>query len=83
MRRQAIKALPVVDAQRQVLGIITVADFMRLAHLETHEGLGRRLRALILGRPRQPDRVEDLMSSPAQRVWGKTAAQSAGSWTSQ
>ncbi|WP_461469355.1 HPP family protein [Melaminivora sp.] len=68
MRRQAVKALPVIDAQRQVVGIITVADFMRLAHLEAHEGLGQRLRALVLGRPRQPDKVEGLMSSPAQWV---------------
>lgn len=68
MRREAVKALPVVGDGGEVLGIITVADFMRLANLDTHEGMGRRLRALVLGRPRQPEKVQGLMSSPAQRV---------------
>ncbi|WP_312307349.1 HPP family protein [Pulveribacter sp.] len=68
MRREAVKALPVVDSHGVVLGIITVADFMRLANLDTHEGMGQRLRKLVLGRPRQPDKVEGLMSSPAQQV---------------
>lgn len=68
MRREAVKALPVVDPQGVVQGIVTVADFMRLANLDTHEGIGQRLRKLVLGRPRQPDKVESLMSRPAQQV---------------
>lgn len=68
MRRQAIKALPVIGPQRDVLGIITVADFMRLANLDMHEGVGERLRKLILGRSRQRDQVASLMTSPAQQV---------------
>ncbi len=68
MRREAVKALPVLGAQREVLGIVTVADFMRLANLDTHEGMGKRLRALILGRSRQPQKVHHLMSSPVQQV---------------
>ena len=68
MHRQAIKALPVVDAQQQVVGIITLADFMRQAHQHSHEGLGRRLRVLILGRPKQPRQVQELMSGPVQQV---------------
>lgn len=68
MRKHAIKALPVVDEQQAVIGIITVADFMRLAHLEAHEGMGQRLRSLILGRPKQPDQVLQLMSSPVLQV---------------
>lgn len=66
MRREQIKALPVVDAQGRVLGIVTVADFMRLASLDTHEGLGQRLRTLIRGRSGQPSRVEEIMSTQAQ-----------------
>jgi len=68
MRRQAVKALPVIGPRRDVVGIITVADFMRLANLDTHEGVGERLRKLILGRSRQPDQVASLMSTPAQQV---------------
>ncbi|WP_119964824.1 HPP family protein [Simplicispira lacusdiani] len=66
MRSEQIKALPVVDAQGRVLGIVTVADFMRLASLDTHEGLGQRLRTLIRGRLGQPSRVEEIMSPQAQ-----------------
>lgn len=66
MRAQQIKALPVVDAQRLVVGIVTVADFMRLANLDTHEGLGQRLRTLVRGRTGQPRDVHELMSHPVQ-----------------
>lgn len=66
MRAQQIKALPVVDVQRQVIGIVTVADFMRLANLDTHEGLGQRLRTLVMGRSGQPQEVGEIMSHPVQ-----------------
>ena len=68
MRREQIKALPVVDATGQVQGIITMANFMRLAKLDMHEGLGQRLRSLVLGRSGQPARVEDIMSREVQVV---------------
>ena len=68
MRRHAIKALPVVDAHDAVIGIVTVADFMRLANLEAHESMGQRLRTLILGRPKQPEQVQSLMSAPVLQV---------------
>jgi CBS domain-containing membrane protein len=66
MRAQQIKALPVVDAQRLVVGIVTVADFMRLANLDMHEGLGQRLRTLVRGRSGQPQDVGEIMSHPVQ-----------------
>lgn len=66
MRSRQIKALPVVDGQRQVIGIVTVADFMRLANLDTHEGLGQRLRTLVMGRGGQPKEVGGIMSHPVQ-----------------
>ena len=68
MRREQIKALPVVDVQGTVQGIVTVADFMRLANLELHEGLGQRLRQLVKGRTGQPSRVEDIMNRQVQVV---------------
>ena len=68
MRREQIKALPVVDVQGAVQGIVTVADFMRLANLELHEGLGQRLRQLVKGRTGQPSRVEDIMIRQVQVV---------------
>lgn len=65
MRREQIKALPVVDALHCVVGIVTVADFMRLAHLEVHEGLGKRLRTLVMGRG-EPKTVREIMSTQVQ-----------------
>lgn len=66
MRAEGIKALPVVDAERWVIGIITVADFMRLANLDVHEGLGQRLRTLVKSRSGQPGTVGEIMASPVQ-----------------
>jgi CBS domain-containing membrane protein len=47
MRQRRFKALPVVDRARRIIGIITTADFMRLANLEMRDGIGERLRRLI------------------------------------
>jgi CBS domain-containing membrane protein len=47
MRTHRIKALPIIDRSRRVVGIVTRADFMRRAEPETHDGLGARLRALV------------------------------------
>jgi len=47
MRQRRIKALPVVDRARRIVGIVTVADFMRHADLDRHEGIGERLRAVM------------------------------------
>ncbi|RYF37957.1 MAG: HPP family protein, partial [Comamonadaceae bacterium] len=47
MRQRQIKALPVVDRAQRILGIVTVADFMRHADLDRHDGLAERLRALM------------------------------------
>lgn len=48
MRDRSIKALPVVDRSRRIVGIITMADFLRSAGLDEHQGIGRRLRAFLL-----------------------------------
>ena len=66
MRNERVKALPVVDAQRHVCGIVTVADFMRLARMDAHEGLGQRLRSLVKGRSGQPALVGQVMSQPVK-----------------
>jgi CBS domain-containing membrane protein len=47
MRKHKIKALPVIDRQRHLLGIVTVADFMQQIDLDAHEGVGWHLRALL------------------------------------
>ena len=47
MRRRRIKALPVVDRARRIVGIVTTADFMRQIDLDVHQGIGEQLRALV------------------------------------
>lgn len=47
MRDHRVKALPVVNRARRIAGILTVADFMRHAGLERHDGIAERLRALV------------------------------------
>jgi len=47
MRQRRIKALPVVDRARRIVGIVTVADFLQHAGFERPEGIGPRLRSLI------------------------------------
>jgi CBS domain-containing membrane protein len=47
MRRHRIKALPVVDRHMRLLGIVTIADFMRHANVEVHDGIRDKLHALL------------------------------------
>jgi CBS domain-containing membrane protein len=43
LRRHRVKALPVVDRARRIVGIVTLADFMREAGLDLQPHWGRRL----------------------------------------
>ncbi|QSI29930.1 CBS domain-containing protein [Variovorax sp. RKNM96] len=47
MHEKRIKALPVTDRTRRVVGIVTQADFFRQLDLQHHEGIAGRLRDLI------------------------------------
>jgi len=47
MRQRRVKALPVTDRVARLVGIVTVADFMRHADIDQHDGLGQRLLALV------------------------------------
>ncbi|MDR6679076.1 HPP family protein [Pseudomonas oryzihabitans] len=68
MRARRIKALPVTDRQGHLLGIVTVADFMRQIDLDVHEGLGWRLRSLVRPRARQGERTVGRIMSRTVRV---------------
>ena len=66
MRRHRIKALPVVDRVRRIVGIVTMADFLRHANMDQHAGLGQRLREFLrpsgLEGTAKPEAVGQIMS---------------------
>ena len=47
MHERRVKALPVTDKARRIVGIVTVADFMKHADFTSIDGLGARLRKLL------------------------------------
>lgn len=47
LRDRGIKALPVVDRSFRIAGIITLADFLRAAELDIHEGFDEKLKKLV------------------------------------
>ncbi len=48
MRSRRVKALPVIDPRKKVMGIITMADFLRAAQVDSSQALGVRLRHFFL-----------------------------------
>lgn len=51
LRERHIKALPVIDKVKRVVGVVTLADFMRHADLDFHQGWVQRLRQLLTPTP--------------------------------
>jgi len=47
MRQQHLKALPVLDRTRRIVGIVTAADFLRQVDLDELGGIGQRFRAMV------------------------------------
>lgn len=47
LRRHNVKALPVVDPARRVIGIVTFVDFMKHADLDVYDGFDTKLRRFI------------------------------------
>jgi CBS domain-containing membrane protein len=67
MRRHRIKALPVVDRQRRIIGIISLADFMRHADVDHNHAMRDRLHQFIRRsgtvHTTKPEAVGQIMSS--------------------
>lgn len=67
LRKHRIKALPVIDKARRVIGIVTLTDFMTHAHLDLHNGFDEKLRRFIRGpmawQRNQPETVGQVMTS--------------------
>nr|WP_240636049.1 HPP family protein [Caldimonas tepidiphila] len=70
LRDHRIKALPVVDRARRVIGILTMVDFMKHAGLGRHEGFEHKLRAFLRRSGRthgdKPEVVGQIMTAPVQ-----------------
>ncbi|HZE92228.1 MAG TPA: HPP family protein [Rhizobacter sp.] len=47
MRERHVKALPVIDRTRRIVGILTQSDFLRAADLEVHEGFDDKLKKFL------------------------------------
>jgi CBS domain-containing protein len=66
--KQLFKAVPVVDAQRRVVGIITSDDLLRKAEMPARLGVGERLEAEdlqhFLAQVSQAKTARDIMTSP-------------------
>jgi CBS domain-containing membrane protein len=67
LRSRRIKALPVIDRSRRVIGIVTLADFMRHAQLDLHAGFARKLRHFVArvttDHADKPDAVGQIMAT--------------------
>ena len=72
LREHKIKALPVIDKARRVVGIVTLVDFMKNANLEVYENFEEKLRQLLrrtrLMHSSKPEVVGQIMSHPVRTV---------------
>jgi CBS domain-containing membrane protein len=68
MRHHDIKALPVIDRARRVIGIVTLFDFMKHANLDVYDGfeakLGRFIRRTPFSHSEKPEVVGQIMTAP-------------------
>jgi CBS domain-containing membrane protein len=69
LRAHHIKALPVVDRARRIVGVVTLADFLKGADLDVHDGWAGRLRSLIRPTPNShTDKAESVGQIMSRQV---------------
>jgi CBS domain-containing membrane protein len=72
LRKHNIKALPVLDRARRVIGIITVYDFMKHADLDLHESFDKKLKRFIRRTPglysEKPEAVGQIMTRTVRTI---------------
>ncbi len=64
LRYHKVKALPVLDADRRVVGILTLVDFLKRADLKTYEGFREKLVRCVRGAPGEKRVVGEIMAAP-------------------
>lgn len=66
MHQQQLKAMPVLDRNRRVIGMLTWADFLKFVNTDTQESFASKLRAFIRRTPdistHKPEAVGHIMS---------------------
>lgn len=68
MRQERVKALPVIDAQRQVLGVLSQAEFLRHSLGDGVEGWGQRLKSWVGGVAGARSTVQQVMDGSVKGV---------------
>ncbi len=72
LRKRHVKALPVIDGARRVLGIITLEDFLNSAAVDFHQTFGQRIRGFmrtaVPGLNSLPNAVGQVMSKPVRVI---------------
>ncbi len=70
MQKQGVKALPVIDANNAVLGIVTATDLLThaLAAPSPKPGIATRFKSLVLRKKMAPVVVQDLMTADVVTV---------------
>ena len=72
LRFHKVKAIPVIDRARRVIGIITLVDFLKRANLKTYETFEDKLIKFIRRTPgvntEKPEVVGQIMASPVMTV---------------
>lgn len=80
LRERHIKALPVVDRARRVVGVVTLADFLEAANLDAHDGLMSRIGRLLRPSPTaHSDKAEVVGQIMTRRVQVVSAERSLAS----
>lgn len=72
LRYHRVKAIPVVDSFQRVIGIVTMVDFLKRAHLKTYETFEEKLVKFIRRTPGihsdKPEVVGQIMATPVMTV---------------
>lgn len=67
LQHHKIKALPVIDAERHVIGIVTLVDFLKHARLDDYAGFGNKLSQFLKGeREGSSGLIEEIMSTDVE-----------------
>lgn len=70
MLKDHLKAMPVIDRSRRVIGVITWADFFKFMNLNTHQSFQETLRTFIRRTPdistNKPESVGHIMTAPVK-----------------